>query len=139
MNAAKLAKIKALANDPRGDPATRAIAQRVLDQHAKAPPPPMQDVPRFVDQRHPGVRTSSEYDRHRFFDLNGWKTTNAGNRTFSIVRGGRSFRIVIFPHKNTPTWGWMRIDTISEKTEFSGKFATIAEAHGAAWQSLMTL
>jgi hypothetical protein len=136
----KLAKIRALADDPRGDPATRAIAQAALKRYAEPEPEPaFYDVPPYRNQQHPGMRTSPEYDRHRFMDLGAWKTTTNGNPTFVVVRKGRSFRIVLFRHKKTPTHGWMRVDTINDTTEFSGRFRTIGEAHADAWSSLMAM
>jgi hypothetical protein len=140
LNPEKLAKIRALATDERGDPATRAIAQAALKRYATDPPrPEFHDVPPVYNQPHPGMHTSPEYDRHRFMDLGLWKTTTNGNPTFVVVRGGRSYRIVLFRHKKSPTHGWMRINTLTDETEFSGKFATQAEAHANAWTSLRTI
>jgi hypothetical protein len=142
MTPEKIRKIRALADDPRGDPATRAIAQAALKRYAqtdKSEKPSFHDVPPYRNEQHPGMRTSPEYDRHRFMDLGAWKTTSNGNPTFVVVRNGRSFRIVLFRHKKTPTHGWMRINTITDETEFSGKFRTIGEAHANAWSSLMAM
>jgi hypothetical protein len=140
LNAAKLAKIRALANDPRGDPATRAIAQAALKRYATEPPKPeFHDVPPFRAQQHPGMRTSPEYDRYRFMDLGTWRKTANGNPIFYVVHKGRSFRIILFQHKKRPTYGWMRADTITEQVEFSNAFRTQAEAHADAWKSLMAI
>jgi hypothetical protein len=125
----------------RGDPATRAIAQAALKRYATGSnePAAFHDVPPYRNQQHPGMRTSAEYDRFRFMDLGNWKTTANGNPTHIIVHKGRSYRIVLFKHKKSPTHGWMRIDTITDRTEFSGKFRTLAEAHLNAWTSLMAM
>jgi hypothetical protein len=53
----RLAKIKAIAEDPRADPRIRAIAQAKLD----AQPKPAQ--PR--NPLHPGMRTTPEYERFK--------------------------------------------------------------------------
>jgi hypothetical protein len=134
----KLAKIRALADDPRGDPATRAIAQAALKRYAEevnARPKP--DAPQFVDRRHPGMKTSPEYDRYRFLDLGSWRKTVNGNPTFSITIKGKVWKVVLFQHKKTLTYGWMRVNVITEETEFSGrKFSTMAEAHQDIWKIL---
>jgi hypothetical protein len=52
MNPERLAKIRALATDPRGDPATRAIAQKKLDAWLKWHP---------QSGVVPGMRQSPEY------------------------------------------------------------------------------
>ena len=134
----KLEKIRRLAEDPRGDPATRAIAQAALRRYAQ-PEPAFQDVPPWKDPRHEGMKTSAEYDRYRFMDLGSWKKSANGNLVHAIVHGGIPYRIVIFRHKKTPTWGWLRANTLNEQTEFSGRFSTVGEAHESAWKSLTTL
>lgn len=139
MTPAKLAKIRALAADTRGDPATRAIAQAALKRYAAEPPESVKVRPNPSDPRHPGMRTSPEYDRFRFMDIGAWKTTAKGNPTYLIVVKGRSFRIVMFQHKKRPTHGWMRVDTITDEVEFSRSFSTLQEAHEDAWNSLMAI
>jgi hypothetical protein len=141
LNPEKLKKIRALANDHRGDPATRAIAQAALKRYAQEPPRPAPQPgadPR--DHQHPGMRTSAEYDRFRFMDLSTWKITANGNQTHLIVHKGKQYRIVLFRHKKRPTYGWMRIDVIADSDPvFSGAFRTIGEAHADAWKSLMAI
>jgi hypothetical protein len=136
----QLAKIRALAADERGDPATRAVAQAALKRYASYTDPHTQTSKnpyQFVDQRHPGMKTSAEYDRYRFLDLGSWRLTTAGNPTFSIAINGKMWRVVLFKHKKTPTYGWMRIDMFSEETEFSSRrFKTMAEAHQDIWKIL---
>lgn len=138
MTPEKLEKIRRLAEDVRGDPATRAIAQAALKRYAKEDPV---NNPHDVwrDPRHPGMKTSAEYDRYRFMDLATWRKSANGNPTHAIVMGGKLWRVVLFKHKKTPTWGWMRIDTINDETEFSGRFSTLAAAHEDAWKSLNRL
>ena len=56
MTPERLAKIRAIAEDPRADPATRAIAQAKLDAE---PTPPKRNP------LHPGMRTTPEYERFK--------------------------------------------------------------------------
>lgn len=133
----KLEKIRRLAEDHRGDPATRAIAQAALKRYAEEPS--FQEAPRYRDVRHPGVKTSAEFDRFKFMDLGSWKKSASGNPVYSIARNGVPYKIVLFRHKKSPTFGWMRINTFNDETEFSGRFLTIGEAHEAAWKMLMGL
>jgi hypothetical protein len=134
----KLEKIRRLAADERGDPATRAIAQAALRRYAGEDAQPKR-TSAWRDPRHPGLKTSAEYDRYRFMDLGTWKKTANGNPTHAIVHAGKLWRIILFRHKKGTSWGWMRIDTINDKKEFSGRFSTLGEAHEAAWESLMAI
>jgi hypothetical protein len=135
----RLAKIKAMAEDARGDPATRAIAQSILKRYAQEPPKPeFRDV-EYKDPRHPGVRTGADYEKWRYMDLSAWRKTGNGNPA-CLVTGldGRPYRIVLFRHKKTPTFGWMVVDIDRDETEFSNhKFTSMAEAHKDAWKNLM--
>jgi hypothetical protein len=135
----KLEKIRRLANDVRGDPATRAIAQAALKRYAQGEPEPQfRDIPKYEDRVHPGMRQSPDYIHRRFADLGTWdRTKSGGNPTTMVIHAGRAYRIVLFKHRKSPTYGWMRIDTVTDETEFSGKFQTMAEARDAAWTSLM--
>lgn len=139
MTPERLAKIRALAEDPRGDPATRMIAQTALKRYAPRFTDVPHDRPAFTNQLHPGMKTSPEYDRYKFMNLGAWKRTSNDNLTIVVTHGSSAYRIVLFKHKKTPTWGWMRIDMFTDVTEFSGKFKTITEAHAAAWNSLTSL
>lgn len=56
MTPERLAKIRAIAEDPRADPFTRSIAQSMLD----GAPEPAQRNP-----LHPGMRTTPEYERFK--------------------------------------------------------------------------
>ena len=56
MTPERLAKIRAIAEDPRADPATRAIAQAKLDAEPK---------PSTRNPLHPGMRTTPEYERFK--------------------------------------------------------------------------
>jgi hypothetical protein len=140
MTPQKLAKIRRLAEDTRGDPATRAIAQAALKRYAEEQPKPQfRDVPPWEDRRVPGMKTSAEHERFMFMDIGAWRKSANGNPVFNIARGGILYRIVIFRHKKTPTWGWMRVNTSNDETDFSSRFATMGEAHSAAWRMLTAL
>lgn len=141
MTPEKLAKIRALANDARGDPATRAIAQAVLRRYAKEPEPQFHDVPPPRDPRHPGMRTSPEYDRYIFMDLANWGETHNGNPIHTTNWKGVSYVVVLFQHKRTPTYGWMRTKAGGANVPIFSlvKYATQSEAHRAAWESLQSL
>lgn len=141
MTPAKLAKIRAIANDARGDPATRAVAQAVLRRYAQ-PESEFHDVPPPRDPRHPGMRTSPEYDRRMFLDLTQWGETHSGNPIHTTNWKGVSYVVVLFQHKKTPTYGWMRTRAGQQNgpvTFSETKYRTQSEAHRAAWESLQTL
>ena len=133
-------KIKRLADDVRGDPATRARAQEKLEAYRGSHPhlfetPKPRKPPR--DPRVHGMRTDPVYDYHLFTDLGNWDRTRSGNLVFNVYHKGVNYKIVLFKHKKTDTYGWMRIDTFNDRTEFSGRFSTIGEAQGDSWASLM--
>jgi hypothetical protein len=145
-------KIQALANDARGDPATRARAQEKLASLRKTHPDLFHEAdikakfggdPRNQwrdvrpDPRVHGMRMDPAYEYFIFSDLNLWDETKTGNKTIVLFHKGVNFRIVLFRHKKTPTWGWMRIDDFHHTTEFSGRFKTIEEAQSDSWASLM--
>jgi hypothetical protein len=58
MTPERLAKIRALAEDPRADPATRAIARSMLEAEL-----PLR--PQTTNPLHPGMRTTPEYERFK--------------------------------------------------------------------------
>lgn len=140
MRAELIQKIKRLADDARGDPATRARAQEKLaayrgsHPHLFEEPKPRKPPP---DPLVRGMRTDPVYDYYVFTDLGRWGCTKSGNLVFNIYHQGINYKIVLFKHKRTDTYGWMRVDTFNDKTEFSGRFTTIGEAQGDAWANLM--
>lgn len=140
-------KIKALADDKRGDPATRARAQEKLVVYRRshphlfeAPKPQFHDVPRADPRVHGLRRNDLVYEYRVYCDLSQWDTTRNGNPTYMLFHNGYSWRIVLFKHKRGDTYGWMRINVNLDRdeTEFSGRFNTITEAQRDAWDSLMT-
>ncbi len=136
-----LQKIRALADDERGDPATRARAQEKLEvyrsshPHLFEAPKPRRPPP---DPRVHGLRTDPVYDYYVFTDLSHWNRTKNGNLIYNVYHKGINYKIVLFKHKRTDTYGWMRVDTFNDTTEFSGRFRTIGEAQGDSWADLMT-
>ena len=127
MDPAKLAKIKALAEDARGDPKLRAIAQRFFDENKPSPSTPKSNI-------HPGLRTSQEYERFLFMNLANWGKSKTGNYVHDVSWNGALYTIILFKHKQTPTYGWLR--THGAAKAFSGKYGTLVEAHRSAWDSL---
>lgn len=135
MTPEKLAKIKALAEDVRGDPATRMIAQAALKRYGKPEPA----KPAYKPPRNPpGVKTSPEWERQTFMSLNQWRRSKNGNFWHNVTHKGRGYHIVLFPHKKTPTFGWLRASE-GEQEVWSGRFQTIGEAHADAWANLMSI
>ena len=134
-------KIKRLADDARGDPATRQRAQEKLEAYRGSFPhlfetPKPKPQPR--DPRVHGMRTDPVYDHYVFTDLASWDKTKNGNLVYTVYHKGINYKIVLFKHKKTDTYGWMRVDTFNDTTEFSGRFRTIGEAQGDAWATLMS-
>lgn len=141
-----LRKIKALADDERGHPEVRQRAQEKLDSYRGSHPFLFEDLkPKSrmtrPDPRVHGMRTDPAYEHFVFANLGLWDRTKSGNNlTHTIYYGGVTYRIVLFQHKKTPTWGWMRvpIDISGAEPTFSVKFRTMGEAHADAWRDLTT-
>lgn len=139
-------KIQALADDTRGHPEVRQRAAEKIAELRRAYPhlfePPKPPKPEFhdvrTDPRVHGMRTDPAYDYYIFTDLSLWDQTKAGNKTHTIYHKGINYRIVLFQHRKSPTWGWMQIGD-PEGTVFSGRFKTVGEAQGDSWASLMAL
>lgn len=125
-------KIRAIAEDQRGDPATRAAAQRKLASFKPAWTPP-------PNKRHPGLWPSPEHERYTFMDLSNWNRTVNGNRSHVITHKGVTYRVVLFEYKKIPDYGWSRFETVMRDAVFSGRFHTLGEAHRDAWTQLMKL
>jgi hypothetical protein len=142
MRAELIQKIKRLADDARGDPATRARAKEKLEAYRGSHPHLFETPKAGKPPREPrvhGLRTDPVYDYYVFTDLGQWDKTKNGNLTYLIYHKGINYRIILFKHKRTDTYGWLRVDTFNDKTEFSGRFGTIGEAQGDAWATLMTI
>jgi hypothetical protein len=134
-------KIRALAEDLRGDARIRAVAQSKLDGYKishphlftwKQPPP--------HNQRNPRTEHSEDYARFRFMDLETWGLTVNGNRTCIVTRNGVAYRVVLFRYKKRPAWGWTRFNLTTDDgvpTFSQNSFTTMAEAQKNAWDSLM--
>jgi hypothetical protein len=132
MTPQKLAKIRAVAEDPRGDPMTREVARATLKRYATVPATPKPPS----NPLHPGMRRSAEIERYKFMDLSQWKTNINGDLTILVARNAHPYRVTLFQHKKTPTWGWSRLDIIRGEVDYSGRFATLTEAHEAAWKAM---
>ena len=137
----KLEKIRRLAEDHRGDPATRAVAMDVLKRYGGDIHRPASSAtrPQPASPLHPGMRQSPEYQQFRFMDIGSWRRSAAGNPIFSIAIKGRQYRIVIFPHKKSPTYGWLRTDTYGGRRSSRPEVCHHGTAHGDAWRMLQAL
>ena len=100
MTPARRAKIKALAEDARGNQATRAIAQRMLERYPEPPKPPRQ-------QRVPGIERSPEYLQFIFMDLNRWKRAGKSNLFHITSYKGTVYKF-LFSNPQQIGWGWRR-------------------------------
>jgi hypothetical protein len=127
----RLDKIRAVAADERGDPRTRAIAQQML--RALEPAPKLK--PDVVE----GLKQPPHYIRRNYMDFGLWRKTEAGNPSYLVAHGGRAYKIVLFPHKKTPTWGWARFIDGEEPSFSKTRYASVEEAQLAAWNSLMSI
>jgi hypothetical protein len=150
MTPAKLEKIRRLAEDLRGDPATRMIAKKILERYQKEPT--FEDVPDpdaaikkhfYGDPRNPPnprMRTSDEYEKHVFMSLHNWgRSKQSNNLVHSFTHKGRAYRVVLFAFKKSPTYGWLRVDVARGQEIWSGRFNSMPEAHADSWKSLQSI
>lgn len=132
----KLAAIKALAEDERGDPATRAIAKAKLDEAMRAEAPYRHHK---ANPPNPRMAKRPDFEKFRFMDLGQWKDTTNGNHSIVITdRFGQGCRVIVFRHKKTRTFGWMwfYVGEDGPAAFGNGKFDTIREAQDEAWEWL---
>jgi hypothetical protein len=134
----KLAKIRALAEDMRGDPATRMIALKILARYAKDEEPVFHDVPP-APENPAGMHNAPEYERYTFMSLRNWGRSKNGNFVHTTSHKGRGYRVVLFPYKKTPTFGWVRTDVATNQEVWSGRFSDLEGAHRNAWESLKSI
>jgi hypothetical protein len=141
MTPAKLEKIRRLAEDIRGDPATRMIAREILARYQTEPSfSDVEPEPEPKNPPNPRMRNSDEYERHMFMSLSNWGRVKAtGNFVHTATHKGRGYRIVLFKHKRTPTYGWLRVDAARNQEVWSGRFNSLPEAHKDAWECLMKI
>jgi hypothetical protein len=128
MTPQRRAKIEALANDLRGDSATRALAQAMLARH------PIERR----NQQDPGIRTSAEYDRWRFMDLGAWRKPKRGVFSLIFARRNVPYHVILFSDVENKYYGSVT-DLHTQKADEFGPFATIKEAHEESWRKLMEL
>jgi hypothetical protein len=138
----KLEKIRRLAEDIRGDPATRMIAREILARYQTKPT--FEDVPEPEPEPrnppNPRMRNSDEYERHMFMSLSNWgRSKTSNNFVHTFTHKGRGYRIVLFAHKKSPTYGWLRVDVARNQEVWSNRFNSLPEAHKDAWECLMKI
>ena len=134
-------KIRKLADDVRGDPNTRAAAQRKLDGYLKSnpelfaapkPPPP----PR--NPQAPGMQRAPEWQMQTYLDLSLWKKSAAGNLTTLVATRDGAHRMTLFQYK-TKEWGWIMAPVGRTEKVFGRRYKTQSEAHRASWEHLTSL
>lgn len=142
-------KIARLAGDERGDPRIREIAHaKLANLKAAYPhlfvletptePAPWSDVADVADGAPPSPPPTK--GKARFMDIRNWDVTAAGNATITVTVRGVGFKVVLFKHKRTPTWGYLLIDTDTDVETFSNvRYPTEVGAHEAAWEALEAL
>jgi hypothetical protein len=132
----KIAAIKALADDPRGEPNTRATAQRKLEQIRISHPCLFVTAPR-APQNPPNPRRAKtpEYEKYRFMNIDQWKRTSKGN--YVLVIG--EHRITLFKSKSAWAHARASVSGFQEPMFSAMRYATLREAQEAAWTSLATL
>jgi hypothetical protein len=139
MTPAKLDKIRRMAADLRGDPATRTIAIEMLRRWEEQHPPSFTDVEEPEEdkpQNPPGMRNSEDYERHVFMSLHNWGRSQNGNLVHTFTYKKRAYRVVLFAHKKTQTYGWLRVDVARSEEVWSSKFSSMPAAHTDAWTCL---
>jgi hypothetical protein len=153
-------EIAALAGDERAHPAVRQVAFNKLAAFQETHPHlfwmPGQDEPREPEPGPPmwtDVPYASDVASAAsappppsgppawFTDLSGWDTTTKGNPTIVITESGKpDYRIVLFAHKRSPTFGWLRINTSPDIEVFSQtRYATRDEALRASLETLCAI
>ena len=105
MNPRLIEKIRRIADDVRGDPNIRAIAQRKLAAYrAEEPKRQMEWIKVHGDPHNPyyppnppnpRTQPSEEYEKFRFMNMDNWRTTNLGTLIITI----KGYRIGLFKFK----------------------------------------
>jgi len=147
-------KIEAVALDERGDARIREIAIGKLEAYQTSHPHLFAEL----TKEHLATSYRAEKDeapwsdvtdvgpkpptkgKARFMDIRSWRETTNGNPTITLMMNGVELRIVLFKYKKAPDFGWLRIDTLTDKTTFcQACYATEAEAHQAAWDAVCAI
>jgi len=136
----RLAAIKALADDPRGDPNTRAIARRKLEEYQTEFPslfghPHFRGDPR--NPPNPRTQTSPEYEKFKFMNMDSWKQSAKGNWSTGITHKRHTYGVTLFKYKSG-LWGWVRSFRESA-TWCNRRFDNVGEAQRDAWENLMRI
>jgi len=140
MTPARLAAIRAIADDERGDPNTRAIAQAKLAEYYGKNPRGEQICGHIHmdarNQPNPRLRKAPEHDKFRFMDMGQWKRTKSGN--YTIVLGAT--RVTLWRRKVSRRWTWVKEDFFSYGLDqFTPRdFETIGDAQRDAWTNAIT-
>ena len=133
----KIAAIKALAEDERGEPNTRAAAKLKLEQIRTQHPSLMENVKAILAQNplNPRMQHRQDFSKWRFMDMGNWKATDKGNYTILV----ECYRVTLF--KKMGEWRWSIKDVTDDrrKPKFGGDFDLIGEAQRDAWENLQTI
>ena len=148
----QILKIARLAGDERAHPMMRQVAFDKLATFQETHPhlfwtpgqdepvgaPMWADVPDAPGSAAPPHPTPSSGSPAWFTNLNDWGKTSNGNPTIVVCEPGKpDYRTVLFAHKRTPTFGWLRIDASTDIEVFSQtRYATRDEALRASWEAL---
>jgi hypothetical protein len=103
--------------------------------------PPWSDVADVEGARTPAPpKPLTAKDRARFMDVRNWRETSNGNPSILLMVKGAEYRVVLFKHKKTPTFGALRINTDTDESTFMrGWRPTREEARLGAWRELAAL
>lgn len=151
----RIAAIKAIADDERGDPNTRAVARRKLEQLRREQPEAFLDdyyerarkmnddiIRRYTNNPpNPRMRPAEDFTKWRFMNTDQWKRTPAGNYTIILLLEHQQYRVTVFRSKarakwEGPGWGWVRSGPIGASKFSAGRFETFVEAQRDAWNNL---
>jgi hypothetical protein len=130
----KIAAIKALAMDDRGEPNTRAIARAKLEQFQR-------DFPEVAapqaNPANPRTQPSQEYVKFKFMDLNNWRISEQGNHSITVSLNGRIYRVTLVLYKKSLLWDWMYRDKDGVPHFGETRFATCRETQEDAWNAIL--
>ena len=150
----KIAAIKAVADDARGEPNTRAAAKAKQEQYRRERPDLFQEgmTPKMFNDimnqaraayggnqhqnpPNPRMQKSDEFAKWRFMGMDNWKRSDNGNYTITVSSGFLAeFRVTLFKKENR--WKWVFSRNNGDTTFSSHSFSVIDEAMRDAWASL---
>jgi hypothetical protein len=106
------------------------------------PRPPPASSPTSPPRPSPGPAPTpfSAREKAIFLDLDQWDETANGNPTIVMRARGRRMRVVLFKHKQTPTFGYLITDIAAEAKTFSNvRYPNRAGALLGAWEALCAI